>query len=240
VRGSLGWFPLSRRALALACLIAATASSAAGLAANADQAAPLKRIVGTGQGDVLRGTARPDLIDGRAGNDVLYGRAGDDRLTGGTGNDRLIGGAGTDEIVCGRGRDTVSADRFDSVARDCEVVRGAGPPPRVVPEPLLGVWKRNVTEPLPNPTWNGVWSLDFDRLGFLETYAPAGAEGLLAKSTSLVTATADGRLVIGTSPRCLTEGVYRWEIAGAILKIRKVSDGNDCNRALIYSGDWAR
>jgi Ca2+-binding RTX toxin-like protein len=125
--------------------MAATGLSAAGLAVNTDKAAPLKRIIGTSKADVLRGTAKSDVIDGRAGNDVLSGRGGDDRLIGGAGNDRLTGGAGSDVIVCGHGRDTVSADRLDTVARDCEDVRGAAPPPRVVPEQLLGVWKRSVT-----------------------------------------------------------------------------------------------
>ncbi len=218
--------------LVAAGLMAATGLSGAGLAADADPAAPVERIIGTSKANVLRGTAKSDVIDGRAGNDVLYGRAG---------NDRLIGGAGADEIFCGRGRDTVSADRLDSVARDCEVVRGGvpPPPPRVVPEQLLGVWKRNVTfDPSVDASWNGVWSLNFDRMGFLETYAPAGAQGVLGKTTALVSATSDGRLVIGTTPRCLTAGAYRWEIAGAMLRIQKVSD--DCNRAVVYAGEWTR
>lgn len=227
----------------LVCLTAATGLCAAGLAAEADLTAPLKRIVGTDKADVLRGTAKADAIDGRAGNDVLYGRAGDDRLIGGAGGDRLIGGMGIDEIVCGRGRDTVLADRLDFVARDCEVVKGGVPPPptRSVPDQLLGVWKRNVTwGPTFDPSWNGVYSIEFDRMGFLETYAPAGAQGLVPKSTSLVSATADGKLVIGTSPRCLEEGIYTWEIEEGTLRIRKVTDGEGCNRAIVYSGDWTR
>jgi Ca2+-binding RTX toxin-like protein len=221
--------------------MAATGLGAAGLAADADQAAPLKRIIGTDKANVLRGTAKSDFIDGRAGNDVLYGLAGNDNLYGRAGNDRLIGEAGSDVIVCGRGRDVVIADRLDSVARDCEDVRGGSPPARVVPKQLLGIWKRNVTfDPSFDPSWNGVWSLNFDPMGFLETHPPAGAQGLVGKSTSLVSATADGRLVIGTSPRCLTTGIYRWEIADATLRIQKVSDGNECNRAIVYSGDWTR
>ena len=114
-------------------------------------------------------------------------------------------------------------------------------PPRVVPNELVGVWKRNVTfGPSFDASWNGVWSLNFDRLGFLETYAPAGAQGLIPKSTSLVSATAAGHLVIGTSPRCLATGMYRWEIVDAVSTIAKASDGNECNRAIVYSGDWTR
>jgi Ca2+-binding RTX toxin-like protein len=241
LRRGLNRLRISWPALSVACLIAATALSASGLAADVDQAAPLKRIFGTDKANVLRGTAKSDFIDGRGGNDVLQGLAGDDKLYGGAGTDRLIGGAGSDLILCGRGRDVAIADRLDRVARDCEDVRGGSPPARVVPEQLLGVWKRNVTfDPSFDPSWNGVWSINFDRLGFLETSPPAGAQGLVGRSTSLVSATQDGQLVIGTSSRCLVTGIYRWEIADAVLRIRKVSDGNDCNRAIVYSGDWTR
>jgi Ca2+-binding RTX toxin-like protein len=88
---------------------------------------------GTNGANLFRGTAGPDVIDGRGGNDRLFGGAGNDRLTGGGGRDVLDAGAGDDRILardrtrdvvrCGRGRDTVIADRIDSIARDCEVVR---------------------------------------------------------------------------------------------------------------------
>ena len=122
--------------MSAACIVAATGDCAAGIAANAGLAEPLKQIIGTKRADRLSGTPKADLIDGRGGNDVLYGLAG---------NDRLIGGAGADRIFCGPGRDTVSADARDTVARDCEVVRGRATPPRV-PEELLGVWNRNITD----------------------------------------------------------------------------------------------
>jgi len=205
--------------------------SASGLAAVADQAGPLKRIIGTNKADVLRGTARSDVIYGRAGDDVIHGRAG---------ADRLIGGAGLDEISCGRGRDTVLADRLDIVARDCEVVRGGSPPPRVVPEQLLGVWNRTVTDPRLDPRFHGLWSFDFDRMGFLEIHDPVGSTvaGARNKVTALVSATPQGRLEIGSTPRCLTTGIYHWEIAGPVLRIQQVSD--DCLRAVVYAGDWTR
>jgi hypothetical protein len=215
--------------------------SAVGMAAVSDVASPLARITGTDRADVLRGGAASDVVDGRGGNDVLNGRGGNDVLYGREGNDRLIGGAGSDQIVCGPGRDTVSADRLDTVARDCEVVKGAAPPPRTVPEPLVGVWKRAITfGPAFDDSWDGVWTITFDRLGFLETQAPAGAAGLVAKSTTLVSATVDGQLVVGTSPRCLSTGLYRWEVADAVLKIRVVSEPAECNRQAVYSGDWTR
>jgi Tol biopolymer transport system component len=75
-----------------------------------------------------------NVVDGGAGNDVILGRSGADVLIGGPGRDRVDGGGQDDRVfvrdgeadvvVCGRGNaDTVFADRFDSVAADCERVR---------------------------------------------------------------------------------------------------------------------
>jgi hypothetical protein len=220
--------------VSVACFMAATGLSAAGVAADAHRAAPLKRIIGTNKANVLRGTAKADFIDGRAGNDLLYGFAG---------NDRLIGGAGADRIFCGRGRDTVSADRRDAVARDCEVVRGgATPPPPVVPEQLLGVWNRNITDgTVIGADHVGVWSLSFDRNGVLVVYEPVGAHVPGVRDTFTVTfsATADGQLVVGAGPSCGTKGIYRWEIADVFLRIQKVSVVCPLPAAVI-PGEWAR
>jgi hypothetical protein len=220
--------------LSVACLAAGTALAAAGVAAYADGAAPLTRIIGTNKANVLRGTASADVIDGRAGNDRLYGFAGDDRL---------IGGAGADRIFCGRGRDTVSADRRDTVARDCEVVRGGAipPPPPVVPEQLLGLWNRNITDgTVIGADHVGIWSLSFHRNGMLVVYEPVGAHvpGVRDTITSTFSATADGHLVVGAAAGC-ANGVYRWAIVDVFLRIEKVSD--DCPpRAAVIPGDWAR
>lgn len=75
--------------------------------------------------------ARPRL-DGQSGDDRVLGSAVGDNLAGGTGVDSISGRAGNDSIRtrdgsrdvvrCGSGRDTVSADRRDSVASDCERV----------------------------------------------------------------------------------------------------------------------
>jgi hypothetical protein len=73
-------------------------------------------------------------------------------------------------------------------------------------------------------------------MGFLDTYAPAGAQGLAAMTTSFVSATADGQLVIEVSARCLSTGIYRWEIADAILRIRLVSDG-PAQPPIVFDGD---
>lgn len=86
-------------------------------------------IVGTRGDDTLRGTPRADRLEGRAGNDRLFGRAGNDVLLGGRGNDVLVGGPGADRLACGPGRDVAHADARDRVGRDCETVRGLGPPP---------------------------------------------------------------------------------------------------------------
>ena len=74
-----------------------------------------------------------DTLSGGAGNDHLIGGYGPDRITGGSGIDRISGGdendtigvrdGSRDKVRCGRGRDTVTADRGDSVSRDCERVR---------------------------------------------------------------------------------------------------------------------
>jgi hypothetical protein len=220
--------------VSVACFTAATGVSAV-IAADADRAAPLKRIIGTKEANVLRGTAKADYIDGRAGNDSLYGFAG---------NDRLIGGAGADRIFCGRGRDRVSADRRDTVARDCEVVAGlpTPPPPPVVPEPLLGVWNRNITDgTVIGDDHRGIWSLDFHRDGLLVVYEPVGAHvpGVRDTITSTFSATASGDLVLDAGTGCTTRGIYRWELADAFLRIQTVSDV--CPpRAHVIPGDWSR
>jgi RTX calcium-binding nonapeptide repeat (4 copies) len=220
--------------VSLACFTAATGLSAAGNVADADRAAPLKRIIGTNKADVLRGTAKADFIDGRAGNDVLYGFGG---------NDRLVGGAGADRIFCGPGRDTVTADRRDTVARDCEVVKGgATPPPPVVPEQLLGMWNRNITDgSVIGNDETGVWSLDFARTGVVMVYEPVGTggPGVRVSFPATFTATARGDLVIDPGVGCSTKGSFHWELVDALLRIEKVSD--DCaRRDAVLPGDWVR
>ena len=88
-------------------------------------------INGTARDDTLRGSVRADTLNGKGGNDRLFGAGGNDVLVGGSGNDLLVGGIGADTLRCGPGRDTATRDRRDTVARDCEVVRG----PKAVPSP---------------------------------------------------------------------------------------------------------
>ena len=94
-------------------------------------------INGTARNDTLRGGARADKIDGKGGNDKLFGAGGNDVLVGGVGNDLLVGGVGADTLRCGPGRDTATRDVRDTVARDCEVVRGPKPVPPSPPPPPL-------------------------------------------------------------------------------------------------------
>jgi RTX calcium-binding nonapeptide repeat (4 copies)/WD40-like Beta Propeller Repeat len=88
-------------------------------------------VSGTGHADVLAGTNFRDIVNGLSGADRIFGLGGDDLLHGGRGKDRVLGGAGrdtlygdpgADRISCGTGRDTVYVDKYDRVARDCELV----------------------------------------------------------------------------------------------------------------------
>jgi hypothetical protein len=109
--------------------LAVTLVAAAALAGLASAAT----VTGTPLSDRLVGTKRADVMDGRGGNDRLLGLAGADLLQGGAGRDRVDAGAGDDRIPahadgkrdvisCGRGRDVVTAERIDSISRDCEIV----------------------------------------------------------------------------------------------------------------------
>ena len=83
-------------------------------------------IIGNAGANKLFGLDGDDILKGAAGNDSLNGGAGIDRISGGSGNDRVSARDGRrDRITCGAGRDRVTADREDSVSRDCETVRRA-------------------------------------------------------------------------------------------------------------------
>lgn len=88
-------------------------------------------LVGDGEPSQFRADGN-DRISGGNGNDLIIGGGGNDSLTGGAGADNLQAGPGNDvlnardgrrdRVSCGSGRDRVSADRADTVARDCESV----------------------------------------------------------------------------------------------------------------------
>jgi RTX calcium-binding nonapeptide repeat (4 copies) len=110
-------------------------------------------ITGTARNDTLRGGSKADKLTGKGGNDKLYGLGGRDVLSGGVGNDLLVGGPGADRLSCGAGRDTARGDASDTIAKDCEVVKGVPtaqpppgpPPPPPAPPPVspvtAGTWK---------------------------------------------------------------------------------------------------
>jgi len=54
------------------------------------------------------------------------------------GNDALTGGPGADKLKCEAGSDTANADAKDTVAKDCEKVKGLPPPPVVSIGDVLG------------------------------------------------------------------------------------------------------
>jgi Ca2+-binding RTX toxin-like protein len=73
-------------------------------------------IVGTDEGETIRGLGGDDLICGRGGGDTIGGGGDRDRVFGASGNDTLAagpggglvsGGAGNDGLIGGRGVDTL-------------------------------------------------------------------------------------------------------------------------------------
>jgi hypothetical protein len=102
------------------------------------------RVIGTEQGELLKGTWFNDVLIGKGGNDILtsgfgkaklgqdklYGGAGNDTLLGGGGNDLLDGGTGNDTLMGGKGRDLLRGgagrDRIRGNAGDDIIVGGAG------------------------------------------------------------------------------------------------------------------
>ena len=72
-------------------------------------------FVGTGRPDAIRASGGPDLIRARDGRDNVRARRGDDLID--------VRRGRKDRVNCGAGHDKVRADRRDSVASNCEVVR---------------------------------------------------------------------------------------------------------------------
>ena len=111
-----------RRLLALAVVLSLSTLGATG-------AARAGLLRGTPGPDRLLGTAGSDTLLGLGGNDLLAGRGGADTLSGGLGDDRIAAQADSavDRITCGSGHDLVTAELFDRVAPDCEVVKVSVP-----------------------------------------------------------------------------------------------------------------
>ena len=98
-----------------------------------------EEILGLGGNDQIYAAQGHDWLSGGPGSDLLVGGLGRDTIWGGAGHDPIYAGAARDTIYAADGRrDTIScgtnvqrgtwerdevfADRFDRVARDCEVV----------------------------------------------------------------------------------------------------------------------
>jgi hypothetical protein len=85
------------------------------LAVGVLTAAPaMADIIGSADGDSIRGGPGPNWIEGRAGNDRIWGEGGSDFIHGNSGNDRLSGGpvldflngwGGNDRLYFGSGSD---------------------------------------------------------------------------------------------------------------------------------------
>jgi polysaccharide deacetylase/hemolysin type calcium-binding protein len=107
--------------------------------------ASAETVQGGPEAETLIGTRKADRIFGRGGDDRLVGGPGNDLLVGGPGRDTIIGGPGADRISaadgepdkidCGPGRDVAVVDRLDTVAADCEVVRGEKQRPATTSRP---------------------------------------------------------------------------------------------------------
>ena len=73
--------------------------------ANLDGTNGSESLIGSLEGDRLRGFDGNDTLDGAGGNDTLFGGGGVDILDGGDGNDTLDGGSGLDLLSGGNGDD---------------------------------------------------------------------------------------------------------------------------------------
>ncbi len=67
-------------------------------------------IIGSRNGDVIKGTTGVDVIAGLGGNDNIQGGFGDDVICGGGNWDRLYGGVGRDHLDGGSGDDDLQGD----------------------------------------------------------------------------------------------------------------------------------
>ena len=90
-------------------------------------------LIGSGAANDFEGGIGNDRLVGGGGQDGLFGDEGNDLLSGGGAIDSLSGGAGKDrlrsrdrkrdEVFCGSSTDSVTGDRRDRIAPDCDRVR---------------------------------------------------------------------------------------------------------------------
>lgn len=87
---------------------------ATGAVTPATQGEPLRagrctnRMIGTDNGEMLKGSLAGDEIFGFAGNDTVLAYEGEDCVDAGSGNDKVVGGNGNDRLIGGAGGDNVS------------------------------------------------------------------------------------------------------------------------------------
>ncbi len=62
-------------------------------------------IIGTINGEIIRGLAENDTLEGAGGDDLLLGGGNDDSLLGNDGEDTLVGGDGNDQLLGGQDAD---------------------------------------------------------------------------------------------------------------------------------------
>lgn len=70
---------------------------------GADTLTAIEDVVGSNQGDVLRGDGSGNSLAGAAGDDTIHGLGGNDTLTGGRDDDVLFGDDGDDQLYGGEG-----------------------------------------------------------------------------------------------------------------------------------------
>jgi len=228
----------------VACFTAATGPSTAGVAADSHRAAPLKLFgaVGPGLKISLRDEsgAKVGAIDAGAVTLQVTDRSRTDNFH--------LAGVGVNKATGLRFRGTVTwkltlqAGRYMYWSDRHKRLHGSFTVQPIVPEQLLGIWNRNITDPtVIGASHVGVWSLSFDQNGVLTVYEPVGAHVPGVRDSFAVTfsATADGQLVVGAGPGCGTKSIYHWQLADAFLRIQKVSV--DCPLpAAVLPGDWSR
>jgi glucose/arabinose dehydrogenase len=83
-----------------------TKRSQSGGDASGDRLSGIEGVIGSADGDVLKGSKSHNTLRGGAENDSLSGNAGDDRLYGEVGRDIIVGGTGKDWLSGGLGADT--------------------------------------------------------------------------------------------------------------------------------------
>ena len=102
--------------------------------AIADEPIESQNLVGTDEGELLRGGLENDSLIGNGGDDFLLGNGGDDVIRGGSGADTALGGAGDDVVRGGDGGDSIEGgDGLDLLRGDdgADFIDGGGGSDRI-------------------------------------------------------------------------------------------------------------